>query len=773
MTPTAKSCAPQVDIMTFKCTNSELGSIPQGIHPDTTKLDLSNNRIEILHEDSFLGFRQLQTLHLDDNRIYKITDRAFDALVLTLEYLSFRRNRLSLRVPSNFPVTALSKLKKLRGLDLSGNPLGKIVTEWFSPLGGTLHMLHISDLNGPVEIQKNAFAGLGLLEDFDLSNNEFSAFPENAFEGIRPEKLTAINLTHISWVCDCRLLWLRHWLAQVHLQPYAKEKQITSPCKYPKEFSRMTLLDLPVTTFQCVPKIQAINATAANVYAQTQTLLHVSSAAGETIQLRCTFLSQPKMLVSWYKNGVLLRPELKRIHQDTSKGTRFTTTLTIYDLQYDTDFGNYTCATVNSRGSAKAAFRLWISSRHKDSKFLLDEAERAEDELTIGNTASNADSQKKGMQSSWILLLATLFIGLCVFCGAALLLVALYYKHRSRCINIPIHTPLRGANAHAESVECPITSQRPEKSSPMNIGPTQIKNLEVKSFGFANGCAVPSEVTSVTVMPARPRRTSVYKPEKSRKISLQSTGVSSSLLFTPVGPQFSTPQNSSRTMKGLETYSSANFTNNTANLVNMPSPELTGSDKAFPSLPLTTQSPSFERGFEHEKPEENGRPVVRTFPPYFSYENNDNEDSDSLRERQYYKASYDTSDSGSSVSTDEACPVHGSRKHSMDKDSVQDEHFSPNWCPVHSSGDIIQESLKRTLSTASRHDSMSGKRSYGGKHCRPKGLSSSTQEITRPEIRTDIDFETAFSMNRWSTLQYSARKQQIHNNRKRQAQGLF
>nr|VZI26420.1 unnamed protein product [Spirometra erinaceieuropaei] len=326
-----------VDIMAFKCLNSELGSIPQGIHPDTRNLDLSNNKIEILHEDSFLGFRHLQILHLDDNRIFKITDRAFDALALTLEYLSLRRNRLSLRVPSNFPASALSKLKNLRSLDLSGNPLGTVVTEWFSPLGETLQMLHISNLIGPVEIQNNAFAGLGLLEDFDLSNNEFSSFPENAFEGIRPEKLTALNLTHIPWVCDCRLLWLRHWLVQVHLPPNLEEKGITSTCMYPKEFSKMTLLDLPVTNFQCVPKLQAINTTAANIFAQSSTFLHVSSVAGETVQLQCMFLSQPKMLVSWYKNGVLLRPELKRITQETSKGSRFSTTLTIYDLQHGHD----------------------------------------------------------------------------------------------------------------------------------------------------------------------------------------------------------------------------------------------------------------------------------------------------------------------------------------------------------------------------------------------------------------------------------------------------
>ncbi|VDK71468.1 unnamed protein product [Dibothriocephalus latus] len=761
--------------MTYRCINSELGSIPQGIHPDTRKLDLSNNRIEILHEDSFLGFRQLQTLNLDDNRIYKITDRAFEALALTLEYLSLRRNRLSFRVSSNFPVSALSKLKKLRGLDLSGNPLGRIATEWLSPLGETLRILHISDLNGPVEIQSNAFAGLGLLEDFDLSNNEFSAFPENAFEGIRPEKLTAINLTHISWVCDCRLLWLRHWLAQVHRQPYVKEKKITSPCKYPKEFSKLTLLDLPVTTFQCVPKLQAINATAANIYEQSKTFLHVSSAAGETIQLRCTFLSQPKMLVSWYKNGVLLRPELKRIRQETSKGTRFTTTLTIFDLQYDEDSGNYTCTTANSRGSARAAFQLWVSSRHREAKFLLDEAERPDDDLKIGKvTVSNVESQEHNGQQSWILPLATIFIGLCVFCGAALLMVALYYKHKSRCISMAMHAPLREANTRLESVERPLTPQEPEKSSIRKSAVSQKENLTITSFSFVNGCALASESQSVTVMSAPPRQTCAYMPELSRKISPHSTVLSSSLLTSKVGPR---PQSSPRPPNRQANYSSAHYVKDTSQVANMPSSELTGSEKPFLSLPVTSHIPSLERSAEQEKPEEDDRPVVRTFAPFVSYDNAKNEDSDSPSERQYYKDSYTGANadagSGSSVSTDEACPVHGSRKHSMEQGGVVKEHFQSNWCPVHSSVDGLKESLKRTWSTASKQDSLAVSSPYGGRQYWPNGLSSSTEEIARQKLRMDSDFEAALPMYRWSTLQYSARRRQLLSGNKPDGQKVY
>ncbi|BHF59118.1 hypothetical protein SprV_0100207300 [Sparganum proliferum] len=756
--------------MAFKCLNSELGSIPQGIHPDTRNLDLSNNKIEILHEDSFLGFRHLEILHLDDNRIFKITDRAFDALALTLEYLSLRRNRLSLRVPSNFPASALSKLKKLRGLDLSGNPLGTIVTEWFSPIGETLQMLHMSDLIGPVEIQKNAFAGLGLLEDFDLSNNEFSAFPENAFEGIRPEKLTALNLTHIPWVCDCQLLWLRHWLVKVHLPPYSKEKGITSTCVYPKEFSKMTLLDLPVTQFQCVPKLQAINTTAANIFAQSNTFLHVSAVAGETIQLQCMFLSQPKMLVSWYKNGVLLRPELKRITQETSKGSRFTTTLTIYDLQHGHDCGNYTCTTVNNRGIAKATFQLWVSDRHKDSKYLLDEAERPEEDPMIKNIVNDADNREKDMQNSWIFPLATIFIGLCVFCGATLLLVVLHYKYRIRCTHMSTHVPLCDADTYLESVEGRLAPQQHEKPE------TEILDVpkEINRFDFVKGCVMSSETQSSTVMPPRPKQTRTYMPEVDAQVSLHSSTASSNRLFSPVGLKMLDPQNSPRTTHRQINHNSILYGNYNVSPPSLLPPKTEGSDKQFISTAVVSEISSFQRNFGCEKSKEVCRPVVRTFAPFVSYENIDNDDSDSISGRQFHKESYAGGGSSeSSVSTDEACPVHGSRKHGMDKEPSEDEHFQSNWCPVHSAIDEPKESLKRTWSTASRQGEMAGSRFYDVQHFRRNGLSSSTGEITRQELRKVVDLKTAIPKYRWSTLQFSTRGPQILSDTKKIGNKLY
>ncbi|KAL7063534.1 hypothetical protein AAHC03_01316 [Spirometra sp. Aus1] len=721
--------------MAFKCLNSELGSIPQGIHPDTRNLDLSNNKIEILHEDSFLGFRHLQILHLDDNRIFKITDRAFDALALTLEYLSLRRNRLSLRVPSNFPASALSKLKNLRSLDLSGNPLGTVVTEWFSPLGETLQMLHISNLIGPVEIQNNAFAGLGLLEDFDLSNNEFSSFPENAFEGIRPEKLTALNLTHIPWVCDCRLLWLRHWLVQVHLPPNLKEKGITSTCKYPKEFSKMTLLDLPVTNFQCVPKLQAINTTAANIFAQSSTFLHVSSVAGETVQLQCMFLSQPKMLVSWYKNGVLLRPELKRITQETSKGSRFSTTLTIYDLQHGHDCGNYTCTTVNNRGIAKATFQLWVSDRQKDSKYLLDEAERPEEDPTIKKTVDDAENQEKGIQNSWIFPLATIFIGLCVFCGATLLLVILHYKYRIRYTHMSTHVPLRDAHTYLESAESRLAPQQPEKPAIEISDVPKEKNSEMNSFDFISGCVMSSEAQLSTAMPPRPKLTRTYMPEVIAQVSLHSSTASNTRLFSPVGSEFLDPKKSPRMMNRQINHNSVFYENCNVSPVSMRPPKTERFDKQFVSAAAVSEVSSFQRDVDCKTPKEVCRPVVRTFAPFVSYENIDNDDSDSLSGGQFYKESYAGGGSDSSLSTDEACPVHGSRKHSINKKPSEDEHFQSNWCPVHSSIDEPKESLRRTWSTASRQGAMAGSRFYGVQHFRRNGLSSSTGEIARQELR--------------------------------------
>lgn len=466
----AEQCPQQVDIYLLNCTRSGLTSVPHRVHPETRILDLSRNYLKVIHEDSFMEYHRLTQLILDYNEIYKITDRAMNSISITLRYLSLRGNRLSVRSTSNFPLDALAKLRNLRILDLSENPLGVIVSNWLAPLGGTLRVLRLSGLTDQVEIKENAFFGLGNLEEFDLSNNSFSNLPENSFAGIRPGKLKRLNLRGIPWHCDCKLFWLREWLAEMKITPSHGEPAITGPCYSPTHFGKTPFINLPLTHFQCPPKLQSMHSSAPYHMSKYKSLLFVTPSIGDSITLTCTFVSQPKMLVQWYKNGALLRPELKRFAQSVSRGSKFSAVLTIAGLRSPLDNGNYTCKTSNNRGLARGTFSLLVINQAADSKYLLDEAQPA---ISQGN-----HQEEIGLsETPRTLIISFAIICVCVVCSAGLLITLFFFHLKTkrvviRCQRVDTLPPTETI----ENVACSEQSPPPSQQPSIQI-PSQCSNL--------------------------------------------------------------------------------------------------------------------------------------------------------------------------------------------------------------------------------------------------------------------------------------------------------
>lgn len=418
-------CPTQVDIQAFNCSNHQLTDVPHGIHPGTKSLNLSHNNLEILHEDSLVDFRILESLILDFNKIYKITDRSMNAVESSLEYLSLRGNRLSFVSPSDFPMSAMAKLRRLKYLDLSENPLVTISTGWFTPLGGSLEALQLAHLVGETELLPNAFFGLGRLKQFDISNNIFRVLPEHAFSGIRPEKLARINLRDIPWHCDCNLLWLRLWLSKLHISTLPHDPPVIGPCVKPWRLRNVLLIDLPMTMFQCPPKLRAMRSSTPHYFDKKGGSVFVSPARGDSITLNCSFTSYPKMFVGWYKNGVLLRPDLKRFKQTVEPGNRFTVLLTISALRLYEDNGNYTCNCENYRGTAKGTFSLKLLQHTKDAKYHRDEAAPTISHTSPHNITSDADTPR-------MVFLLTAVVCLCALCVICLLVAVLLFRWRNR-----------------------------------------------------------------------------------------------------------------------------------------------------------------------------------------------------------------------------------------------------------------------------------------------------------------------------------------------------
>ncbi|VDO14361.1 unnamed protein product [Rodentolepis nana] len=465
----AEQCPPQVDIYLLNCSISGLTSVPHRVHPETRILDLSRNFLKVIHEDSFVEYHRLSQLILDYNEIYKITDRAMISISITLRYLSLRGNRLSVRSSSNFPIDALAKLRNLRILDLSENPLGVLLSNWLAPLGGTLRVLRLSGISDQVEVKENAFFGLGNLEELDFSNNSFHHLPENAFSGIRPEKLKRLNLWGITWHCDCKLLWLREWLRKLKVITFFDEPAITGHCISPPSLGHTPLINLPLTHFQCPPKLQAMHSSAPHHFGKYDTLLYVTPSLGDSITLTCIFVSQPKMLVQWYKNGALLRPELKRFVQSVSKGTKFSAVLSITSLRSPADNGNYTCKTSNNRGLANGVFSLSIFNQGTDSKYLLDEAQPAnsqykpQDEISLNETPR-------------ALIISFVIICVCVICGIGLLITLFLFHIQTKGGSVRCQRVDTLASETIENIACSERSPPPSQPPSLQI-PIQISNL--------------------------------------------------------------------------------------------------------------------------------------------------------------------------------------------------------------------------------------------------------------------------------------------------------
>ncbi|KAG8591549.1 hypothetical protein GDO81_000215 [Engystomops pustulosus] len=100
-----------------RCSNKGLKALPKGIPKDVTELDLSNNRISTLSNQSFSNMTQLLTLILSYNRLRCIPLQAFTGLN-SLRLLSLHGNDIS-----TIPQGAFSDLSSLSHLAIGANPL--------------------------------------------------------------------------------------------------------------------------------------------------------------------------------------------------------------------------------------------------------------------------------------------------------------------------------------------------------------------------------------------------------------------------------------------------------------------------------------------------------------------------------------------------------------------------------------------------------------------------------------------------------------------------
>ncbi|KAF6778799.1 hypothetical protein AHF37_01546 [Paragonimus kellicotti] len=339
----------------------ELYNIPYEVKRELIGLDLSRNRIEVLHEDALNELPKLRRLCLDYNRLWKITEYAFRP-VPRLEELALRGNQLQLYLGS-IVTSCWIYTPKLRMLDLSENPLGFIPSQFFVPLRN-LQVLKLEDSRPQLTVEVRAFAGLVRLVYLDLRRNNMTQFSVHSFDNLdNMTELHHIRLDGNAWNCDCTLAWLHVWHTKMERRQNSPKLNRTrdmwpsqgksSPiCGSPTHLRGRFIFDLQASELQCVPKLFTRPLTQS---------VHVQQ--GENVTLICDFYTNPRIEPSWIYNGRPLSPGAVTEQQTTvlnlSEGIRIKLRLELYDVK-TTDAGVYQCQSENRLGKVEANFTLTV-----------------------------------------------------------------------------------------------------------------------------------------------------------------------------------------------------------------------------------------------------------------------------------------------------------------------------------------------------------------------------------------------------------------------------
>ncbi|XP_044127645.1 leucine-rich repeat transmembrane protein FLRT2 [Bufo gargarizans] len=197
-------------------------------------LFLSKNHLSSVPVGLPLG---LQELRLDENRIARISDQAFQNLT-SLERLILDGNLLTNKGISD---GTFSHLPKLKEFSVVRNSLTSPPTD----LQGTyLVKLNLQD-NQINHIPVSAFAKLHKLERLDISNNRLQVLVKGVFDNLTNLKqLTARNNP---WFCDCSIRWVTEWLkalpAAINVRAFM--------CQGPEYFRGMAVRELNVNLLSC------------------------------------------------------------------------------------------------------------------------------------------------------------------------------------------------------------------------------------------------------------------------------------------------------------------------------------------------------------------------------------------------------------------------------------------------------------------------------------------------------------------------------------------
>ncbi|XP_010631648.1 decorin [Fukomys damarensis] len=170
----------QCHLRVVQCSDLGLDKVPTDLPPDTTLLDLQNNKITEIKDGDFKNLKDLHALILVNNKISKISPGAFAPLV-KLERLYLSKNHLK-ELPEKMPKT----LQELRAHE---NEITKVRKSVFNGLN---QMIVIELGTNPLKssgIENGAFQGMRRLSYIRIADTNITSIPQGL-----PFSLTELHL---------------------------------------------------------------------------------------------------------------------------------------------------------------------------------------------------------------------------------------------------------------------------------------------------------------------------------------------------------------------------------------------------------------------------------------------------------------------------------------------------------------------------------------------------------------------------------------------------
>ncbi|GCB62018.1 hypothetical protein scyTo_0011414 [Scyliorhinus torazame] len=171
--------------MTIICEDSGFLTVPV-VSSKVIKLWLMGNDITTLVDDQFIGYKQMETLVLQNNSIHSISSKAFSGL-FQLKKLFLSNNQISVLKPGLF-----RDLHQLEWLIIDNNLIGSITQKTFV---GLKSLFFLVLRNNKIRyIKEDAFSTMPLMVELDLSSNQIQELSPSIFRDF--EHLQQLNLSH-------------------------------------------------------------------------------------------------------------------------------------------------------------------------------------------------------------------------------------------------------------------------------------------------------------------------------------------------------------------------------------------------------------------------------------------------------------------------------------------------------------------------------------------------------------------------------------------------